>query len=125
MNRGPASRTGMAVILLILLPYIFVLARVPDLKSSEEGFDLEQVKRQTRSIPGEESQTTKVIQHMHRKEKLVFKASFQELDNYAQLSEDPKDSLPSTFTICSAVMREEGTFQVFFSLLGKDGTPVS
>ena len=112
----------MVVTQLIFLPYLFVLARVPDLKTSGKGFDLHQLNRKTRSTPEDESQTTKVIQHLHKKERQVSKTSFKDLGTYAQLSEDPKGSFPSTFTICSAVMREEGTDQVFFSLLGRDGT---
>merc|ERR1712107_832097 len=65
----------------------------------------------------------KTITHMHSGKEQVFTTSFKVLDTFAELSEDPKEGLSSSFTICSAVTREEGTFQTFFSFLGGDGEP--
>ena len=106
--------TGMAIIQLLLLPCLFVVARLHDLKK----VDL----RQTRSVSSQSGPKTDVIKHLHD-DNLVFKNSYKELETYAELSDDPKASLPSTFTICSAAMRSRGTDQVFFSLLGRDGEP--
>ena len=49
------------------------------------------------------------------------KMSLNEVHTYAQLKRDPKASLPSSFTICSAIMSPYGHPQLFFSLLGNHG----
>ena len=94
----------MAVILFLFAPHLFVLAQLPGLK----------VRRETSNV----QLKTNVIYHL-REETSVLKDSFKELNTYVELNEDPKTSLPSTFTICSAVMRETGSEQVLFSVIGK------
>ena len=94
----------MAVILFLFVPHLFVFAQVSGLKMKRETSN-SQLK-------------TNVIYHL-LEETPVLKDSFKELNTYVELNEDPKASLPSTFTICSAVMREAGNEQVLFSLLGK------
>ena len=113
--------TGMVVTLYPFLPCLFVLGLVLDLGRSERSFD--QMSRETRSVSAESGQKTNIIQHLDGNKKMIFKTSFKDLNTYAQLRDDPKGSLPPTFTICSSALREEGTIQSFFSLLGRDGTP--
>ena len=49
------------------------------------------------------------------------KETLEELHTYAELKNDPRADLPSSFTICSNVMTTYGSEQTFFTLLGKDG----
>ena len=86
------------------------------------AFDLNDIEK--RALSEEEvGLRGKTITHMQSGKEQVFTTSFKDLDTFAELSDDPKDGLSSSFTICSAVTREEGTFQTFFSLLGGDGKP--
>ena len=54
------------------------------------------------------------------------KNTLNEVHTYAELKHDPYASLPSSFTICSAVMApyidEWIPYQLFFTLLGKNGS---
>ena len=49
------------------------------------------------------------------------KATYLEMSTYAQMKEDPKASLGSSFTICSTVGSPIPGAQIFFSLLGQNG----
>ena len=47
--------------------------------------------------------------------------TLEEVYAYALLKKDPTGSLPPSFTICSSSMTTYGSYQIMFSLLGKDG----
>ena len=51
------------------------------------------------------------------------KKTLEEVHTYAELRNDPRASLPSSFTICSTAMTTYATdqYQMFFVLLGEDG----
>ena len=57
------------------------------------------------------------------------KTTLEEVHTYAELKNDPRADLPSSFTICSSVMTYKyliskyGSWQLFFTLLGKDRNP--
>ena len=47
-------------------------------------------------------------------------STLEDVHTYAQLKHDPRDSLPSSFTICATLL--SSTYHpIFFTLLGKDG----
>ena len=103
-------------ILFFLLSYFFLLSLIPDPRVWGQ-------RREARSavVQSQLKQKTKVIKHIHREEN--HKVSLKDLSSYAVLGKDPKGSLPSSFTICSSVMREAtmSACQNFFSLLGQNG----
>ena len=47
--------------------------------------------------------------------------TLEEVYAYALLKKDPTGNLPPSFTICSSSMTTYGSYQIIFSLLGKDG----
>ena len=47
--------------------------------------------------------------------------TLEEVHAYALLEKDPTGNLPPSFTICSSSMTTYGSYQIMFSLLGKDG----
>ena len=48
--------------------------------------------------------------------------TFQDIQNYAVLKNDPKASLPSSFTICVSVLSAPyNPWPILFSLMGNDG----
>ena len=49
------------------------------------------------------------------------KETLEEVHTYAELENDPRANLPSSFTICSSVMTTSGSMRILFTLLGKDG----
>ena len=54
-------------------------------------------------------------------EEMEEKGTLEEVHTYAELKNDPRADLPSSFTICSGAMTTYGTNgQMFFNLLGND-----
>ena len=50
-----------------------------------------------------------------------FKETYEELPAFSVLSNDPKGSLSSSFTICGSFSNTDGSELRFFSLVGEDG----
>ena len=50
-----------------------------------------------------------------------WKENLKDVHTYAELKEDHRADLPSSFTICSSVMTTYGSKQILFNVLGNDG----
>ena len=79
--------------------------------------------RHSRDLQTAEGPTAKVVSTVHCvkcKTKRYVKR-YKDLQTYAELNQDPKASLPPTFTICSTISTPAFELvQTFFTLLGKD-----
>ena len=89
-----------------------------------QGVKLDNLKRPSRQVTEEGETKTKVLSTVHciscdgRK----FQPNFEDLETYAQLSQDVKGLLPSSFTICATVSTPVvESFLNVFTLLGEDG----
>ena len=106
-----------------LILYHFISQKTNGLKSLGKSF----INEEDGQTSSSNRASTYVINHefcsscLSEEDQRATKGTLGEVHTYAQLENDPRASLPSSFTICSAVMTTYGDSQRFFSLLGKDG----